>query len=124
MSREEIVSQTLVDLADTLVDEFDVVDLLTLLSDRCVKIFDVAAAGVMLVSPGSRLISRGDRGHAREPGLLLDERLETPEGVGERALVLIEEDDLHRAGQGVEPVNRSYSSCARPGGDREDVDRP
>src|SRR6476620_5264009 len=69
MSREEIVAQTLVDLADTLVDEFDVVDLLTLLSDRCVEVFDVAAAGVMLVSPGGELrvvASSSDKMHILE----------------------------------------------------------
>ena len=55
MSREALVAQTLVSLADTLVDDFDVVELLTLLSDRSVEIFDVAAAGVMLISAAGDL---------------------------------------------------------------------
>jgi GAF domain-containing protein len=42
-------------LADNLVEEFDVVDLLSLLSDRCVEALDVAAAGVMLVAPSGAL---------------------------------------------------------------------
>ena len=39
-----------VQLADTLVTDFDLVDLLTTLSDRCVELLDVSAAGVMLLN--------------------------------------------------------------------------
>lgn len=55
MAREALFAQTLVTLADTLVADFDVVDLLTLLADRCVEMLDVAAAGLMLVAPDGRL---------------------------------------------------------------------
>ena len=55
MAREAVLARTLVELADTLVDEFDVVELLTLLTDRCVDVLDVAAAGLMLVSPAGDL---------------------------------------------------------------------
>ena len=55
MARETVLARTLVELADTLVDEFDVVELLTLLTDRCVDVLDVAAAGLMLVSPSGEL---------------------------------------------------------------------
>ena len=48
MPRESLLAQTLVDLADSLVDDFDVVELLTLLTDRCVEVLSVAAAGIML----------------------------------------------------------------------------
>ena len=41
-------------MADTLVDDYDVVDLLTGLADRCVNVLGVAAAGVMLVSPAGQ----------------------------------------------------------------------
>jgi len=51
MPREALLVRTLVELADTLVDDFDVVELLTLLADRCVEVFDVDAAGLMLVPP-------------------------------------------------------------------------
>src|SRR6266446_1412663 len=51
MAREEMLARTLVELADTLVAEFDVVELLTLLTDRCVDVLDVGAAGLMLVAP-------------------------------------------------------------------------
>ena len=49
MPREALLAQTMVQLADNLVDHFDVVDLLTLLSDRCVEVLDVSAAGLMLI---------------------------------------------------------------------------
>src|SRR3984893_10661874 len=55
MSREALLARTLVELADTLVDDFDVVELLTLLSERCVDVLHVAAAGIMLVAPGGDL---------------------------------------------------------------------
>jgi GAF domain-containing protein len=55
MSRESEVVQTLVDLADTLVDEYDVVDMLTGLADRCVNVLGVSAAGVMLATPAGDL---------------------------------------------------------------------
>ena len=55
MSRESLLARTLVELADNLVDDFDVVELLTLLSDRCVEILDVATAGLMLAGPDGEL---------------------------------------------------------------------
>jgi GAF domain-containing protein len=55
MSRESVLARTLVELADTLVDEFDVVDLLMLLADRCVEVLDVEAAGIMLASADGQL---------------------------------------------------------------------
>src|SRR5689334_19386697 len=51
MPRETLLARTLVELADTLVADFDVVDLLTLLANRCVDVLDVGAAGLMLAGP-------------------------------------------------------------------------
>ena len=51
MTREALLARTLVELADTLVADFDVVELLSLLADRCVDVLDVGAAGLMLVAP-------------------------------------------------------------------------
>lgn len=48
MLREAELVRTFVEVADSLVDDFDVVDLLTLVADRCVDVLDVAAAGLMV----------------------------------------------------------------------------
>jgi GAF domain-containing protein len=55
MTRESLLITTLVELADNLVDDFDVIEVLTMLCNRCVETIDVDAAGVMLVSPTGEL---------------------------------------------------------------------
>jgi GAF domain-containing protein len=55
MPRESLLISTLVELADNLVDNFDVIDVLTVLSYRCVEAIDVDAAGVLLASPDGDL---------------------------------------------------------------------
>jgi GAF domain-containing protein len=55
MTREADVVRSLVEMADTLVDDYDVVDVLTGLTDRCVSLLAVSAAGVMLASPSGVL---------------------------------------------------------------------
>jgi hypothetical protein len=47
-TREDVLARTFVDVADTLVADFDLVDFLTMLTVRCVELFDLAAAGLML----------------------------------------------------------------------------
>jgi len=54
-TREERLARTLVELADTLVDEFDVVDLLALLVDRSVELLDASAAGLVLTGADGQL---------------------------------------------------------------------
>ena len=51
MSRESALVNTFVDLADTLVADFDVIELLSRLTDGCVEVLNVDAAGLMLISP-------------------------------------------------------------------------
>ena len=55
MARETMLARALVELADTLVSDFDVTELLTVLTDRCVDVLDVSAAGIMLASPAGDL---------------------------------------------------------------------
>jgi GAF domain-containing protein len=55
MPREEDVVRALVEMADTLVEDYDVIEVLTALTDRCVKLLGVSAAGVMLAAPDGEL---------------------------------------------------------------------
>ena len=55
MTREADVVKSLVEMADTLVDDYDIVDMLTGLADRCVGLLGASAAGVMLASPAGSL---------------------------------------------------------------------
>lgn len=55
MPREAKLAQTLVEIADNLVADFDIVELLSQLADRCVEVLDVSAAGIMLAGPDGNL---------------------------------------------------------------------
>ena len=55
MTRETMLAKAFVELADSLVTDFDVLDLLTVLTDRCVDVLDVDAAGLMLLAPDGDL---------------------------------------------------------------------
>ena len=46
--RETLLADTFLTLADTLVDDFDVIEVLSTLSLRCVEILDASATGVLL----------------------------------------------------------------------------
>jgi GAF domain-containing protein len=53
--RQALLARALVELADTLVADFDVVELLTRLADRCVEVLEVEAAGLMLAGADGEL---------------------------------------------------------------------
>jgi GAF domain-containing protein len=55
MPNQALFARTPVELADTLVADFDVVELLTRLADRCVDVLGVDAAGLMLAGPDGDL---------------------------------------------------------------------
>ena len=48
LTRERALAEAFVEAADTLVDDFDVIDFLHTLAERCVQLLDVDAAGLML----------------------------------------------------------------------------
>src|SRR2546428_3414348 len=48
MAREPALAEAFVELADTLVADFDIIDFLHVLTNRCVELLDVQAAGIIL----------------------------------------------------------------------------
>ena len=55
MTREEQLVDAFVEAADTLVDDFDVIEFLHTLAERCVQLLQVQAAGLMLADQRGRL---------------------------------------------------------------------
>ncbi|MEU7161936.1 GAF and ANTAR domain-containing protein [Streptomyces chrestomyceticus] len=55
-SHEDRLALAFVDLADTLVQDFDVINFLHSLTEHCVDLLDVAAAGVLLSTPQGQLV--------------------------------------------------------------------
>jgi GAF domain-containing protein len=55
MDGHQRLARVFVELADTLVESFDPVDFLQLLTDRCVELLDVDGAGILLAEPGGAL---------------------------------------------------------------------
>jgi GAF domain-containing protein len=55
MSRETRLNAAFVKLADTLIDDYDIVDLLHTLVEECIAIFDVQAGGLMLADADGQL---------------------------------------------------------------------
>ena len=55
MANQQRLVETLVGLADTLVDDYDVIDFMQTLAERSVELLDVSAAGIMLADSDGRL---------------------------------------------------------------------
>ena len=55
MAREDRLVEAFVVLADTLVDDYDIIDFLQTLAERCVDLVDVSAAGIMLADTKGEL---------------------------------------------------------------------
>ncbi len=54
-SRETLLASTFLTLADTLVDDFDVVEVLSTLCGRCVELLGASASGILLADPRGSL---------------------------------------------------------------------
>ncbi|HXN62961.1 MAG TPA: GAF and ANTAR domain-containing protein [Acidimicrobiales bacterium] len=50
-SRDEWLARTFIELADTLVADFDLIEFLSMLADRCVELVGTAEVGLVLVGP-------------------------------------------------------------------------
>lgn len=55
MARERRLAEIFVEVADSLVEDFDVIDLLHRLSERCVELLNVSAAGILLADAHGEL---------------------------------------------------------------------
>ncbi|GDY39408.1 hypothetical protein SANT12839_002900 [Streptomyces antimycoticus] len=55
MMDQQLLAKTFVELADNLVADFDLIDFLRLLTDRCVGMLDASAAGVLLADRDGKL---------------------------------------------------------------------
>lgn len=79
MSREQRIIETFVELADTMVDEFDVIEFLHHLAERCAELLDCAEAGLLLADAAGLLrvmASSSERSEALE--LLQSQNSEGP----------------------------------------------
>jgi transcriptional regulator with GAF, ATPase, and Fis domain len=74
----DLLSDTFVELADTMVTDFDVIDFLHLLTDRSVALLAAAAAGVLLADPRGEL--RVAAASSEEAGLLELFQLQNDQG--------------------------------------------
>jgi len=74
----DLLSDTFVDLADTMVADFDVIDFLHVLTDRSVTLLAASAAGVMLADPRGEL--RVAAASSEEAGLLELFQLQNDQG--------------------------------------------
>ena len=55
LRRQALMATTFVEIVDTLVGDFDVVEVLTVLTSRCVELLDAAAAGILLADADGHL---------------------------------------------------------------------
>jgi GAF domain-containing protein len=55
LNRQELTAVAFVEIVDTLVKDFDVIEVLTVLTSRCVELLEAAAAGILLADSSGQL---------------------------------------------------------------------
>jgi hypothetical protein len=98
VAREELLSRTFVELADTLVESYDPIEFLDRLAERCVALLGIAAAGVVLADSHGQLralASSNEQMHLIE--LIEVQRQDGPCLDCWRTGEVVREDDLSRA---------------------------
>jgi hypothetical protein len=79
MAREQRIVETFVELADTMVEDFDVVEFLHGLAERCVELLDCAEVGVLLAdAAGALRVIASSSEHSEALELLQAEMEEGP----------------------------------------------
>ncbi len=78
IARQALTATTFVEIVDTLVSDFDVIDVLTALTSRCVELLDAAAAGILLAD--SRGMLRVIGASTEQIGLLELFQIQNDEG--------------------------------------------
>lgn len=78
VNRQALTATTFVEIVDTLVEDFDVIEVLTVLTSRCVELLEAAAAGILLVDNDGNLRVIG--ASTEEVGLLELFQIQNDEG--------------------------------------------
>jgi GAF domain-containing protein len=99
-TREDRLSLTFITMADTMVGDFDLVEFLSALTERCVELFDADAAGLMLAdSHGNLQLMTSSSERMRLLELFELQRREGPCLVAYQTGLTVDEPDLASAGE-------------------------
>jgi GAF domain-containing protein len=120
LNRQALTATTFVEIVDTLVDDFDVIEVLTVLTSRSVELLETAAAGILLADNEGQLRVIG--ASTEEVGLLELFQIQNDEGPCLDSFhtgLVVSEPDLASGGQwphfAAESIRAGFPSvCAVP----------